>query len=64
MKTYKVTLILTLKEGNPDKWNWYEALDLQQDEEVWASSKEVTGECYMCGSKDGEPHQNSEITNG
>lgn len=57
MKTYKVTLVLTIKEGNPEKWNWHEALDLHEGEEVWVTSREVGGnQCYMCEAKEGEPH--------
>ena len=41
MKTYEVTLTLTIKEGNPRKWNWHELLDLQEGEEVWVDSKEL-----------------------
>ena len=44
MKTYEVTLTLTIKEGNPRKWNWHELLDLHEGEEVWVSSKELESE--------------------
>ena len=39
MNTYEVTLTLTIEEGNPRKWNWFELLDLGLDEQVWVSSK-------------------------
>lgn len=41
MKTYEVILTLTIEEGNPRKWNWFELLDLQENEEVWVDSKEL-----------------------
>lgn len=38
MNTYEVTLRLTIEEGNPNKWNWHELLDLSAPEEVWVNS--------------------------
>ena len=44
MKTYEVTLTLTIEYGNPEKWGWYEMLELHEGEEVWVSSKELESE--------------------
>lgn len=40
MSKWTVTLNLELEEGNPNKWNWHELLDLSGNETVWVDITE------------------------